>query len=232
MAELIVALDLAGREDILDKARRLAGTLSWCKIGLQAFVAHGQSLVAELQAMGYNVFLDLKYHDIPNTVASAVRSAASLKVRLLTIHVQGGEAMCRAAMQAASEFEERPLIYGVTVLTSFGKGEMPGIANDPADFARELAGLAGTWGLDGVVCSGAEAAALKKATGLSLLCPGIRPAGASLDDQSRVATPAEAVANGADYLVVGRPLLRAEDPAAVARAILADMAEGAAKRAQ
>ena len=231
MAELIVALDLAGREDILDKARRLAGTLAWCKIGLQAFVAHGQPLVAELRAMGYNVFLDLKYHDIPNTVASAVRSAAYLGVRMLTIHVQGGEAMCRAAMQAARECEDRPLIYGVTVLTSFGRGEMPGIAKEPADFALELASLAGSWGLDGVVCSGAEAAAIKKATGLGLLCPGIRPAGAGLDDQSRVATPGEAVAGGADFLVVGRPLLRADDPVAMAGSILADMARGAGKRA-
>lgn len=221
MAELIVALDFSDPKDLLACARSLSGTLGWCKIGLEAFVKNGPGLVNELDAMGLSVFLDLKFYDIPNTVAAAVRSACKTRARLLTVHTQGGEAMCRAARAAANEpGEERPLIFGVTVLTSFAPGTMPGITKDPQDFAMELAGLADTWGLDGVVCSGHEAAGIKKATSLKVLCPGIRPAGSAANDQARVMTPAMAVANGADYLVVGRPITRAADPAAAARAIL------------
>ncbi len=225
MAELIAALDFSQPEDLLACARRLSGTLTWCKVGLEAFVKSGPALLHELDAMGFSIFLDLKFHDIPNTVAAAVRSACRTKAKLVTIHTQGGEAMCRAAMAAAAEEgEERPLIFGVTVLTSFASGAMPGISKSPGDFAMELAGLADAWGLDGVVCSGHEAAAIKAATHLKVLCPGIRPKGAATDDQARVMTPARAVASGADFLVVGRPITRAGDPALAAQAILDDMA--------
>ena len=221
MAELIVALDFSDPKDLLACARNLSGTLSWCKVGLEAFVKSGPALVNELDAMG---FLDLKFYDIPNTVAAAVRSACKTRAKLLTVHTQGGEAMCRAARAAANEAgEERPLIFGVTVLTSFAEGTMPGITKAPKDFAMELAGLADTWGLDGVVCSGHEAARIKSATSLKVLCPGIRPAGSAANDQARVMTPSLAVANGADYLVVGRPITRAVDPVAAAKSILAEI---------
>ena len=147
MAELIVALDFSDPKDLLACARNLSGTLSWCKVGLEAFVKSGPALVNELDAMGLSVFLDLKFYDIPNTVAAAVRSACKTRAKLLTVHTQGGEAMCRAARAAADEAgEERPLIFGVTVLTSFGEGTMPGITRAPQDFAMELAGLAETAG--------------------------------------------------------------------------------------
>lgn len=224
MAELIVALDFSDPKDLLACARNLSGTLSWCKVGLEAFVKSGPALVNELDAMGLSVFLDLKFYDIPNTVAAAVRSACKTRAKLLTVHTQGGEAMCRAARAAADEAgEERPLIFGVTVLTSFGEGTMPGITRAPQDFAMELAGLADSWGLDGVVCSGHEAARIKSATSLNVLCPGIRPAGSAANDQARVMTPSLAIANGADYLVVGRPITRADDPVAAARAILEEI---------
>lgn len=232
MAELIAALDFSQPEDLLACARRLSGTLTWCKVGLEAFVKSGPALLGELDAMGFSIFLDLKFHDIPNTVAAAVRSACRTRAKLLTIHTQGGEDMCRAAVAAAAEQgDARPLIFGVTVLTSLASGGMPGISENPGDFARFLASRAADWGLDGVVCSGHEAAAIRAATGLKVLCPGIRPAGASTDDQARVMTPAKAVAAGADFLVVGRPITRADDPALAARRILDEMATVAGRQA-
>ncbi len=225
MAQLIAALDFPDTESLLACARRLAGAVPWVKAGLEAFTLAGPSLVQELKAMGFQVFLDLKFHDIPNTAAAAVRAAARTGASLLTVHCQGGEAMCRAAMEAArSAGPSRPLIFGVTALTSFGPGQMPGIEKDPGDFARDLALSAEVWGLDGVVCSGREAGYVRAHTKLRILCPGIRPAGSSADDQARVMTPAAAVAAGADFLVVGRPITRAADPAAAAAAVLAEMA--------
>ena len=225
MSELIVAMDFADPGDLLACAGELKGTVTWCKVGLEAFVLAGPDLVHKLEQLGFQVFLDLKFYDIPNTVAAAVRSACRTGARLFTIHTQGGEAMCRAAMAAAREAgEKRPLIFGVTVLTSFGEGQMPGIAQSPQDFAQFLARSASSWGLDGVVCSGLEAPAIKADTSLLALCPGIRPKGAAANDQARVVTPAMAVQAGADFLVVGRPITRAADPAAAARAILEEMA--------
>ncbi len=227
MAELIVALDFPSERETLACARALSGALSWCKVGLEAFVGAGPALVARLADLGFKVFLDLKFYDIPNTAAGAVRAAARTGASLLTLHLQGGEAMCRAALAAAREAEEergsRPLLFGVSALTSFGPGQMPGVAKDPSDFARELVLLAGAWGLDGAVCSALEAPFLKERTSLLALCPGIRPAGGSMDDQARVATPAQAVAAGADYLVVGRPITRAADPRSAALRIAEEM---------
>lgn len=225
MAQLIVALDFPTPEELLACARKISGTVSWVKVGLEAFVLEGPSLVRRLEDMGFQVFLDLKYYDIPNTVASAVRSAARTGAKLLTVHTQGGEAMCRAAAAAAAESgADRPLIFGVTCLTSFADGQMPGIGMPVSQFAGELAASARTWGLDGVVCSGQEARGIKSGTGLMTLCPGIRPAGSAIGDQARVVTPAMAVRDGADYLVVGRPITRAADPAAAAASILEEMA--------
>ncbi len=224
MAKLIVALDFANTEALLDCARRLRGAVSWLKVGLEAFVLAGPDLLCRLEDMGFMIFLDLKYHDIPNTVGAAVTAAAGTGARMLTVHTQGGEAMCRAAASAAASLgDRRPLIFGVTCLTSLRDGQMPGIDQPVATFARTLARAAETWGLDGVVCSGQEAAVVKQETGLLALCPGIRPAGASADDQARVVTPAMAVAAGADFLVVGRPVTRAADPAAACLAIAKEM---------
>lgn len=223
MAELIVALDFPAADSALELAGRLRGTVPWCKVGMELFCQAGPSVLARLRDMGFHVFLDLKFYDIPHTVAQAVRAAARHGAEMLTIHTQGGERMCCEARQAADSAQP-PLLFGVTVLTSFGPGQMPGIEWEPADFAAQLASMAAGWGLDGVVCSGQEAAGIKaRQPGLRCLCPGIRPAAAAADDQCRIMTPAAAVAAGADYLVVGRPITRADDPLAAARAILDEM---------
>ncbi len=224
MAELVVALDFPDAGSALALARQLRGVAPWCKVGMELFCLAGPAVLEQLREMGFHVFLDLKFYDIPNTVAQAVRAAARSGAELLTIHTQGGERMCREAMSAAAACERPPLVFGVTVLTSFGPGQMPGITRTPADFAGELAGLADGWGLDGIVCSGQEAAAIKAAyPRLRCLCPGIPPASAPPRAQCRIMTPAAAVAAGADYLVVGRPIARAADPLAAARAILDEM---------
>lgn len=226
MAQLIVALDFPDTDALLSMAGRLRGIVPWCKIGLEAFVLAGPRILAELRDMGFEVFLDLKFYDIPNTVAQAVKVASRNGTGILSIHCQGGEKMCQAAMEAAEQSAgsgKRPYIFGVTALTSFGPCEMPGISQTPSDYAKALALSADSWGLDGVVCSGQEVAEIKEETSLLALCPGIRPAGTSVDDQNRVCTPAKAVKSGADFLVVGRPITRAADPAAAARAVLAEM---------
>lgn len=226
MPQLAVALDLPEKQRALALASQLRGTVPWCKVGMELFTHAGPGLLEELSVMGFSVFLDLKFYDIPNTVAQAVKAAAAVGVNMLTLHCQGGERMCRAAAEAAAGMAgARPLLFGVTVLTSFAPGEMPGITAQPSDFALQLARQAGPWGLDGVVCSGHEAAAIKaNCPGLRCLCPGIRPAGSAAGDQRRVMTPALAVAAGADYLVVGRPITAAADPLATAKQIVAEMA--------
>jgi len=226
MPQLAVALDVAEKQRALALASQLRGTVPWCKVGMELFTHAGPGLLEELSVMGFSVFLDLKFYDIPNTVAQAVKAAAAVGVNMLTLHCQGGERMCRAAAEAAAGIAgARPLLFGVTVLTSFAPGEMPGITAQPSDFALQLARQAGPWGLDGVVCSGHEAAAIKaNCPGLRCLCPGIRPAGSAAGDQRRVMTPALAVAAGADYLVVGRPITAAADPLATAKQIVAEMA--------
>lgn len=231
MAELILALDIPGKVQSLALARRLAGLVPWCKVGLELFCVAGPEIIAELRAMGFRVFLDLKFYDIPHTVAQAVKAAGESGAEILTIHCQGGERMCKAAVDAAQACAVRPRIFGVTALTSFGPGEMPGIRLDPADFALKLAENAASWGLDGVVCSGAECAKIKQIQpGLLCLCPGIRPKGEALNDQRRAVTPEEAVSQGADYLVVGRPILKAQDPRLCAEQILAQMRNGESAR--
>ena len=211
MAELIAALDLPETDQILSMAGTLRGIVPWCKVGMEAFVLAGPDIIAKLSGMGFRVFLDLKFYDIPNTVAQAVRAGVKTGASLMTIHCQGGQKMCEAAMDAAEQAAsggKRPYIFGVTA---------------PTDFALELARSADQWGLDGVVCSGKEVRNIKRETSLLALCPGIRPAGADANDQARVCTPAAAVRDGADFLVVGRPITRAADPAAAARAIIREM---------
>lgn len=224
MAQLVVALDFPTREEALALASRLRGLVPWCKVGMELFSLAGPPVLAELRTMGFRVFLDLKFYDIPHTVAQAVRAAAAGGADMLTLHTQGGERMCREACEAARSCARPPLLFGVTVLTSFGPGQMPGIAQEPGQFALELSDMAAAWGLDGVVCSGQEAASIKaRNPRLACLCPGIRPASSAADDQCRIMTPTAAVAAGADYLVVGRPITRAADPVAAAQAIVQEM---------
>lgn len=225
-AALVTALDVPGREEALALARalpaRVDGSL-WIKVGLELFVAAGPDLLRLLhEDFPFPIFLDLKFHDIPNTVRSACRSAALLGVRMMNIHACGGEAMAVAALEGREQGvppgHEKPLLLAVTVLTSQGGERLGEEVLDKALRAR-------AWGLDGVVCSGLEAAAVKAACGEKFicLCPGIRPAAAGRDDQARICTPAQAVRAGADFLVVGRPVTRAADPGAAVEAILAEM---------
>jgi len=221
----------------IDTARTLAGRVSGAvggvKLGLEFFIAHGPAGVrAVIGEDGPPLFLDLKLHDIPNTVAGGVKAALPLKPAFMTIHTSGGPAMMRAAVEAASVAgADRPKILGVTVLTSLDDGDLGAVgqATPVGDQVVRLAKLAKDSGLDGIVCSPNEVAAIRAACGpdLILMVPGIRPAWAAANDQKRVMTPAEAVAAGADHLVIGRPITGDADPAAAARRIVAEIEGGA-----
>jgi orotidine-5'-phosphate decarboxylase len=194
------------------------------KVGSQLFTAEGPTAVEKLAALGHSIFLDLKFHDIPNTVASAVRAAVDLpRLKLITIHASGGLAMMRAARQSAGDKRNRPRLLGVTILTSLDAEEMARVGYDgsPAVRAVELAKLAQEAGLDGAVASIREIRAIREACGPDFLTlvGGVRPASSAVNDQARIGTPTEAVAAGADYLVVGRPITAAKDPRAAAQAI-------------
>ncbi|MCH5276323.1 MAG: orotidine-5'-phosphate decarboxylase [Desulfovibrionaceae bacterium] len=224
MAELVVALDFDDALDALNMATVLRGQISWVKVGLELFTMEGPRMLHSLKGLGYRVFLDLKLHDIPNTVSRATLACAKGGADLITVHLMGGEHMCRAALDALRTAPSRPLVFGVTVLTSLAEGELPGCQQSLPDLTRTLADHAEHWGLDGVVCSGRECAAIKaQHPDLRCLTPGIRMDYDGADDQKRVMTPAQAVASGSDFLVVGRPITRAADPVAAAAAILADM---------
>jgi orotidine-5'-phosphate decarboxylase len=228
---LAVALDLSDPAAIAAMARTLAGRCGMVKIGLEAFTARGPELVRDIVASGVPVFLDLKLHDIPNTVERAARNCARLGVAMLTAHAGGGPAMLAAAVagarSGAPESGAAPAVIAVTVLTSLDEAAL-GVLGMPGDAAARVsawAEMAQGSGCDGVVCSPHEAASLRAARGPSfrLVTPGIRPAGDAVGDQRRVATPAAAIAAGADVLVVGRPITAAPDPAAAAEAILAEI---------
>ena len=220
---LAVALDVPDASAALDLVDRLEGACRWLKVGMELYYAAGNSLVEELRSRGYSIFLDLKLHDIPNTVAGAVRSATRAGAELLTVHGCGGGAMLRAAAEAA-QAPDSPRLIAVTVLTSMDAAELAsvGVAASPAEQALRLARLAKASGMDGMVCSAEEVRSLREEVGEDaiLVVPGIRPSGASLDDQRRVATPADAIKRGASLLVVGRPISKAPDPAAAAQSIL------------
>ena len=222
---LIVALDVAEAGVARTLAERLTGEVGLFKVGSQLFTAGGPAVVRDLVRGGRPVFLDLKFHDIPNTVAGAVAAAAGLGVSLLTIHAAGGPAMIAAAAKAARGTSAR--VLAITVLTSLDGAalEAIGLAGGVEGAVARLARLAAEAGADGVVASPHEAAALRAARGPGFLVvtPGIRPAGTALGDQSRAATPAAALAAGADYLVVGRPITEAADPVAAARAVVLEM---------
>ena len=228
MGELIVALDFNDAMDALNMAGSLRGSAPWVKVGLELFITEGPRVLHSLKGLGYKVFLDLKLHDIPHTVGQAALACAAAGADMITLHLAGGERMCRAAVEAVAPLEHRPLLFGVTVLTSLSEGELPGCSEPLPHVAQTLAASAAAWGLDGVVCSGHEVAAIKKKhPSLRCLTPGIRLAQGSADDQRRVMTPAQAVSVGSDFLVVGRPITRAADPVAAAAAVLADMRQGA-----
>ena len=226
---LLVAIDTADIDQAAALAEGLQGVAGGFKLGQEFFTAQGPAGVRRIADQGLPVFLDLKFHDVSNTVAAAVRAVLPLKPLMITVHGAGGAAMMEAAARAAAEAgAERPLVLAVTVLTSLGDDDMAalGVAGPLADQVRRLALLARDCGLDGVVCSAAEAADLRRALGpdLTLVVPGIRPAGASADDQKRVATPAEARTSGADYLIVGRPITGADDPVQAARDVIDEIA--------
>jgi orotidine-5'-phosphate decarboxylase len=223
---LIVALDFPSAEAAMDMVDQLQGTCRWFKVGMELYYAAGNSVIERLRERGFEVFLDLKLHDIPNTVAGAVRSVAGVGASLLTIHAGGGERMMRAAAEAASA-PNAPRLLAITVLTSMDTAELSavGVTGTPAAQVLRLARLAQTAGIDGLVCSAEEVAAVREAMGPAalLVTPGIRTAAADVGDQSRVATPAQAIARGASMLVVGRPITQAADPAKAALAILVEM---------
>jgi len=224
---LIVALDFPTAAQAFRQVDELEDQCMWLKVGLELYLAAGSSVVTSLRDRGFNIFLDLKLHDIPNTVASAVRSVSSLGASLLTIHAAGGSAMMAAAAEAATSTPNAPRLLAVTVLTSMDSEQLNGIGvpGTPADQVLRLARLAASAGIDGLVCSPEETRLLRaKLPGDPLLVvPGIRPAGSATGDQKRIATPASAIADGASMLVVGRPITQAANPAAAAAAIISEI---------
>ncbi|MBR9988178.1 MAG: orotidine-5'-phosphate decarboxylase [Gemmatimonadetes bacterium] len=227
MSEIIVALDLPSAAQALDLVDGLGDSIDFYKVGSPLFTRAGPSFVGELRSRGKRVFLDLKYHDIPSTVANAVESAAELDVEMVTLHASGGEAMMRAARDVVGD--DGPRLLGVTILTSFTASDVEQVWNKEIlsvrDEVARLSNLAVDAGLHGVVTSPLEVESLKRRHGADFIVvtPGIRPAGEGLGDQARTATPAEAARAGSDFLVIGRPVLTAADPRAVVRAVLAEL---------
>ncbi|MCO4773098.1 MAG: orotidine-5'-phosphate decarboxylase [Deltaproteobacteria bacterium] len=230
---LVFALDIDDPDAALACARQLAGTLKWVKVATRLYTRAGAKLVRELQDLGYSVFLDLKFHDIPDQVEGACRAAAQLGVGLLTVHASGGRAMLEAAARGAAEGstgrgDDVTRVLAVTVLTSLDQSDLTEIGYGRAldDQVGALARLAREAGCDGVVASPKELPLLRDAlrSPFGILTPGIRPVGAAVGDQKRVTTPGDAVRGGADWLVVGRPIRNAEDRVAAAEAILDEMA--------
>lgn len=226
---VIVAMDFAEAEPALALARSLDPSACRLKIGKELFTACGPALVDQLQELGFDLFLDLKFHDIPNTVASALRAVAAHGVWMVNVHASGGRRMLEASAEAFANADNAPLLIAVTVLTSMGDADFVelGFADTLEQRVLRLATLSRDCGLDGVVCSAREAPALRRACGadFALVTPGIRPAGSSSDDQRRVMTPAEAVSAGSSYLVIGRPITRAPDPGAALAAINASLSD-------
>jgi orotidine-5'-phosphate decarboxylase len=234
MTKLIVAMDVNDRGRLNELEAALQGRPIWLKFGLEALSAFGYGVIEEAVAQGYEVFADVKYHDIPNTVGAASRVLARTGASLFNVHCSGGRAMCEAALKGSEEAaavlgRPRPKVIGVTVLTSMGPAELAsvGMAGSPGEAVLRLAGLAKEAGLDGVVCSVQEAAAIKGTCGGDFLtiCPGIRPAGSDAGDQKRIATPRGAAEAGSDFIVVGRPITGAPDPCAACDAVLRELAQ-------
>jgi orotidine-5'-phosphate decarboxylase len=224
---LIVALDVPSGSAALAMIDRLDSLVQWFKVGLELYLSEGNKVIEIIQNCGHSVFLDLKLHDIPNTVAGAVRSVASTGAGMLTVHAAGGPAMLAAAQEAVAGLPSPPKLLAVTVLTSMDAAQLTatGIESSPRGQVMRLAGMAYGAGIRGFVASAEEIAAMRAAyPDATLVIPGIRPAGAAGGDQKRIATPGAAIAAGADYLVVGRPITQAADPAAAAQSILDEIA--------
>lgn len=221
---IVVALDFEQKAAALDLVSQLDPSLCRLKVGKEMFTHFGPDFVQTLHQRGFEVFLDLKFHDIPNTVAKAVQAAADLGVWMVNVHASGGTRMMAAAREALQQYgADRPLLIAVTVLTSMEQADLTelGINRSVAEQVQHLAGLTQQAGLDGVVCSAQEAQMLKRQFGQAfcLVTPGIRPSFAAADDQKRVMTPKEALASGVDYMVIGRPITKASDPLAALQAI-------------
>jgi orotidine-5'-phosphate decarboxylase len=225
--DLILVLDAPSPRDVTPTLKQLAGTVRWVKVGLEMFTASGPDCVREIAGLGFNVFLDLKLHDIPNTVAKAVESVSRLPIQMLTLHTGGGREMMAWAVKAQQQSAPGLRLLGVTVLTSMDEKGLAetGVPGPAEAQVVRLGRLAVDAGLRGLVCSPLEIAPLRAAlpAGVTLVTPGIRPREAKADDQTRVMTPGEAARAGADFIVVGRPIFKAPDPVAAARAILAEL---------
>lgn len=229
----MVALDRDSIPLALNVVEKLGDTVEWYKVGSQLFCCGGPDAVKELKSRGKKVFLDLKYHDIPNTVAMAVANAVEMGADMVNVHAQGGEEMMARAVAAAHAVKssgELPMLIAVTVLTSMDDNGLRRVMNvddgrTAADQVRHLAAMAASCGMDGVVCSAHEIGLVRKVCGktFKLVVPGIRPAGGEPGDQKRVMTPSEAAAAGADFIVVGRPVIDSPDPAATARQIVSEL---------
>jgi len=220
---VVVALDFPGQQQALALARQLDPRTCRLKVGKELFTSCGPAIIEQLHALGFEVFLDLKFHDIPNTTAMAVKAAAELGVWMVNIHCSGGLRMLAACREVLQQVANPPLLIGVTVLTSMEQQDLAGLGLDvePHEQVLRLSALARQAGLDGLVCSAQEALELKQLWPESLLVtPGIRPAGSATDDQKRIMTPAQALQNGSDYLVIGRPITRAENPQQALQQIL------------
>lgn len=225
---IFCAIDQPDLDGALTLGQSLTSAVGGLKVGLEFITANGPDGVRQVVDLGLPVFLDVKFHDIPNTVSGAIRATGDLGVAMLTIHLSGGEAMLEAAVEAAASIgERRPRLLGVSVLTSMDDDDldMIGVADGVADHVMRLAALAQDTGLDGMICSPKEISALKQRFGdsLKLVVPGIRPRGTTIADQKRTLTPAEAITAGADHLVIGRPITRADDPKAAALLIQAEI---------
>jgi len=228
---IVIALDYAEPRAALDLVQRLEPSRCRLKVGKELFTRGGPQLVEQLRNKGYEIFLDLKYHDIPNTVAGACAAAADLGVWMVNVHALGGSKMMAAAQEALTKTSHKPLLIAVTILTSMSEQDIHevGLSGIPAENVARLATLAQSAGLDGVVCSPQEVAMLRKSLGheFHLITPGIRPAWSAKGDQTRITTPADAVRLGTDYLVIGRPITAAEDPMAALAAIEQELAGAA-----
>lgn len=226
---IVVALDYADPEQALRFVAQVKPQDCRLKVGKELFTRAGPALVERLVAAGFDVFLDLKFHDIPNTVAKACAAAADLGVWMVNVHALGGRRMMEAAREAIDRSRHRPLLIAVTVLTSATADELHevGLPGSPEDNVMRLASLASQCGLDGVVCSPREASRLRAAQGRDflLVTPGVRPQGAAANDQRRTATPLEARRNGADYLVIGRPVTAADNPLQVLRTVESEISD-------
>ncbi len=226
-SKIVVALDFPDAAQALALAEQLDPAGCRVKVGKEIFTRSGPDIVKQLVSMGFDVFLDLKYHDIPNTVANACRAAADLGVWMVNVHASGGRKMMEAAREALTDHDDAPLLIAVTVLTSMDRNDLSeiGLDIDPADQVLRLANLAKLSGMDGVVCSPREISSLRVDLGdeFRLVTPGIRPAGSATGDQKRVMTPAEAVALGSDWLVIGRPITGADNPLNALNSINAEL---------